>query len=391
MKNYDKIFLTFALILFGISIVYLSKGFYNLLIANDGTTATDLFARWLEQEYIYRGEYPYYARPGTSNVIKELGPVNSGGYPPWSFFTGILFFPGLSIQATRFYHGLLNFISIIILIIFSYQVTSPSSRAKALFAVASSLAISSNCTTLNVGQYGIIINALLISVYWTLQQNKLRWAGLLFSLAMVKPNISALYFFIFLIGRKYQAVWVSIIYSIGATLVICLITQMSPMSMIEDIFNQFDLFAMQGTPIMKFLINQLNLKIEPRILVLLLGGLGIISVVILFSFFRWVSLLSLFAIACVLGRICIYHLAYDNVMLVFLLLAFLRITYQAPKLLNIIIFTLLGLSLWLPAGLHVFLRKSWTSSQFLIWLIALGCLLFNEMNQKNQAATEILK
>jgi hypothetical protein len=198
-----------SFLLIGLSIAYLGKGFYYALFVYDFESAKDLWARWLEQQYIYQGQYPYYARPTRpTNVIEELGPVISGGYPPWSFLTGFLFVPNISWQATRFYYVLLNIISLIVLAIFSYSATGPKNKAQAFFAVAASLAISANCTTLRVGQYGLIINALLIGTFWLNQNKKSSWAGLFLGLAFVKPNISAFYFLIFLVRRQFKTILV---------------------------------------------------------------------------------------------------------------------------------------------------------------------------------------
>lgn len=368
-----------SFLLIGLSIAYLGKGFYHLIFVNDIESAKDLWARWLEQQYIYYGHYPYYARPNTPNVIEELGPVRSGGYPPWAFLTGFFFVPNFSWQTTRFYHGLLNIISLIVLAIFSYSATVPKNKAQAFLAVASSLAISSNCTALRVGQYGLIINAFLIGAFWMSQNRKYSWAGLFLGLALVKPNISAFYFLIFLVRRQFKIIIVFFLYLIFATFLISLLTKVSPISMFEDLINQLNYFVLKGTSLINYL--NFNKKIEPSLLIFMLGGVSLISLLMLFYWFRNASLLTLFAVSCVMARLCTYHRIYDDVMLVFLLLAFLKMLYENPQISKIVVFILLGLSLWLPAGVSTFVKSPWTIFQFTIWVIALGYILIDEIQQ----------
>ncbi|MTJ49317.1 hypothetical protein [Dolichospermum sp. UHCC 0259] len=53
----EKIIFCLSIILSVICFVYLTKGYYYLIIDKQG--AWDLHSRWQEQQYIYRGLYPY--------------------------------------------------------------------------------------------------------------------------------------------------------------------------------------------------------------------------------------------------------------------------------------------------------------------------------------------
>lgn len=369
-----------SFLLIGLSIVYLGKGFYDALFVYNDEAVKDLWARWLEQQYIYQGQYPYYARPTKPiNVIEELGPVISGGYPPWAFLTGFLFVPNFSWQATRYYYVFLNIISLIVLATFSYSVTAPKNKAQGFFAVAASLAIIANCTTLRVGQYGLIINALLIGAFWMSQNRKYSWAGLFLGLAFVKPNISAFYFLIFWVRRQFKIILVFFLYLIFATFLISILTQASPANMFVNLIPQLNNFVLQGTSLINYF--NFNKNIEPSFLIFIIGGVSLISLLTLFHLFRNASLLTLFAASCVMARLCTYHRIYDDVMLVFLLLAFLKMVYQNPQTPKIVVFILLGLSLWLPSGLSSFMDSPWTIFQFTIWVIALCYLLVDELQQ----------
>lgn len=372
--NLDNCLDILSIILFLIGIVYLAKGFYNLTLdQNEG--ARDLMERWQEQQYIYHRQYPYYARQGSENIIPEIGSIGSGGYFPWSFFTGFFLIPKISWEATRFYHAFLNLLSLVILGLFSYHIGLPYGRSKALFSLAASLAVSSNCTTLNNGQYGLIINALLIIFFEGIKRYKHGWTGLILGLAMVKPNISALYFFILIIYRRFQTISSFLIYIIGGSIFVAWIVRTSPFKMIGEIFQQSNYFAGRGNSAVNYFIK---FGLSPSAAVLVLGGSAILITLIIFYFCRSYSLLTLFAIASVMGRIATYHKFYDNVMVIFLLLAVLKMTWIKPHKFNFIILLLVGLSLWLPAKIIQFKADYGTAIQFIIWLFALGYLLFQE-------------
>jgi hypothetical protein len=149
--------------------------------------------------------------------------------------------------------------------------------------------------------------------------------------------------------------------------------------MFDDLIKQLNYFVLKGTSLLNYL--NFNKNIEPIFLIFIIGGVSLISLLMIFYLFRNASLLTLFAASCVMARLCTYHRIYDDVMLVFLLLAFLKIVYQNPQIPKIVVFILLGLSLWLPSGFSSFMDSPWTIFQFMIWVIALGYLLVDEAQQ----------
>jgi hypothetical protein len=343
--------LTPAKIIFALSTVltilcftYFIKGFYYLLIDEIG--AKDLYSRWQEQQYIYRGLYPYDIITGSPLIDPKIGAITSGGYPPWAFFSGFIFLPPIPWELTRWYHGFLNTISLVILAVFAYQIGKPYGKLKAWFTVVACLSISSHSTTLAVGQYGIIINALLIGVFWLLKKNYNLSAGFFLGLALLKPSISALYFFILVIRKRVDSIFVCGLYIVIGSSIIGVITQVSPIYMIEKMIKVSKYYVNSGYSGINVLTN---LGIDPATATILLAIVGTAVVISLFYLFKDHSLLFLFAITAVIGRLWTYHLVYDNVMLVFLLLAVIDLTFKKPNKSNILILTLVLLSLSLPA------------------------------------------
>jgi hypothetical protein len=365
-----------------LALAYLSKGFYTLAFDSSPSGGRDLLERWKEQQYIYLGIYPY--RMNTADINPELGRISSGGYPPWAFFTGFLMFPPISWTLTRFYQVFLNLISLGILSRFSYQLGLPFGKLSAYFFVVTSLAISSNCTTLNNGQYGLIVNALLIIVYWLLQVNKNYLAGVFMGIALVKPNISAPYLLSLAIKRKFKTVILAFIYIICATFAIARTTRLNFEEVIGRFLNQIKYVADDGTSGINILIK---FGIGKEITLFLLTAIAVVLGIVIFQKLRHTSLLTLFAAASVIGRVFTYHRAYDDLMLVFLLLALLTLTFSHPTRLNIIILSLLGLTLWLPLNLQNFASPYWSIFQSIVWLVSLAYLLFNSLTGNREQGT----
>jgi len=92
-----------------------------------------------------------------------------------------------------------------------------------------------------------------------------------------------------------------------------------------------------------------NFGINPLMATMLLAVLATAIIIGIFYLFKDNSLLFFFAIVSVMGRLWTYHLIYDNVMLIFLLLALINLTFNQSNKSNILILTLVLLSLSLPA------------------------------------------
>jgi hypothetical protein len=217
--NPEKIIVFWSICLLGLGLFDLSRGFYHLLFIDNA--AEDLFSRWQEQQYIYRGLYPYDVRLGSPYVAPEIGAIRSAGYPPWAFFAGFIFLPPLSWEFTRIYYAFLNLISLAVLLRFAYQIRI----------------IKDSKSFANLGYSGINI-----------------------------------------------------------------IT---------------------------------NFGIDPRMATLILSCAATLVTLMIFYIWRNYSLLTLFATASVIGRFWGYHRIYDDIMLIFLLLALLEVTFKNPHKLNI--------------------------------------------------------
>lgn len=374
-RRSDRIIFWLALLLGLLTLAYLARGFYVLTLHSGG--AKDLYYRWKEQLYIYRGVFPYIATGNSPLVDPDLGPIRSSGYLPWSFFAGFVLLPPIPFALLRWYHALLNLISIAVLAVFAYQIGRPFGKLQAGLAIAACLALGNTSNALGNGQYVMIINAFLIGMYWLLQKKHSALAGLFLGVALLKPTISMFYFFVLLARRKFAAAATCCLYLLATSCIIGLLVKVSPIAMISNVVGVSAYYAGNGYSNVNVL---LHLGIPPLVAVLL--SLLIFSTVtfVLFNWFKNHSLLFLFAIAALMGRLATYHLLYDNVMLVFLALALMQLALKIPSKSNILLLGLLLLSLLVPGRLASSAVAQ--GMQTLIWLATFFYLLIQQKHFK---------
>ena len=372
-----------GLCLLALLTAYLARGFYYLLF--DPAGAGDFHTRWKTMQYLYRGHYPY---PGiydsSVHFDPAIGKADYGGYFPWSFFSFIALIPPLSLTASKVYFAIVNLISLFVLGVFSYRSFAKYGKRERLFAVVSVLAISSHCTTLGVGQLGIVINAALVLMFECLNNRRLIWAGLWCGFALIKPNVSALYFLVLLTPARYRAAITTVGYVASTSFMVAVLTQRDTLSLIAQPLDKLYNYIDHASPVIAALV-QIGFSAQLVIpFVMLIGG-G--ACLLLLQKMGSMPLAYQFAIASTVGRVCTYHRAYDNVMLVFLYLSFLHFVLAQPQRPHRVMFYLLALSLWLPTAW--FEMQSMATMQSCIWIGAMAMLIKGYSSQPHSLAAPL--
>jgi len=154
-------------VLFLVAAAYHGRGYY--LLAVHETTASDLNDRWREQQSIICGatadlKGQRITREQQEALVPKYGfRVESnparGGYPPWSFLPGYVFY-GLPWPMTRIWFALLNLVLTTGIVVWlrqasRFQFPRPA-VSTSLLPLAAILAVSGFTRTLSMGQYGII-------------------------------------------------------------------------------------------------------------------------------------------------------------------------------------------------------------------------------------------
>lgn len=378
----------FTLILGIFALLYVGKGFYHLTLDNDPGIPIDLKLRWKEQQYVLKGINPYEVKAdwnrnmsghelqrarikGLVEVDPEIG-MPGPGYPPWAYGTGLLFAAPVDWVLARWCFAIIHCVLLAAMLLTLFQFTRSQGTHFAFFVCSAVLCISSICTSLGNGQYGIVVAVLLLLAIRL--ENRPLIVGLLVGLALVKPTLSLPFVVILLIKRQSLSLVIITLYLAIATGFTWWMTSTPPLDMIQQMLMAASHWGMETGADLISLLHRAGL--EKQTSSAMVAAIVVLSTVLLLWFYRRASPLTLFGICSVGARLWTYHRSYDNVILLFLLVALLVKARERPGTLVITAAGLLGMSLWLP----MFVIDN-SIGHFLIisvWLFALVVLLMEE-------------
>lgn len=405
--------------------MYVVRGGYHLVVRPEDPMegiGVDLRARWKENRYVFRGKNPYDVAETTiqrglnrhdhveairdmsqnrppptdrdAEIDADIGVMTVGGYPPWSFLTAAaVVLPVSNYQLTQLCFIAINLVSAAVVAVWAYRVGRPLGLASAALLAGSTLALISNYTVIRAGQYGIVINALLVGALWMESRARGVPSGVCLGMALLKPHIGWLFWPVFLVRRQYGVLLSALLYVSLATVTICWLTRTGPLEMLQQANRQTGGYAaMDGDSLLRILYL-LGVPSRTGTIILGLSGLGI--ALVLMARCRHCSILALYAIASVFGRLATYHHRYDNTMMVFLLVAAGRLALSRPSKGNITLFVLTGFTLWLPSLPGYLLGSMHAFDIFLsinhvitagIWMVTLAAVLGDELRQQAASA-----
>jgi hypothetical protein len=389
-----KHFRTTAVLLVGACILtilggaFLTNGLKTLTAPGFGA---DLTARWRELRLVLNGVNPYDVsasvseRPPTPAEAMRLNKLDSGlvepissvgyppsiGYPPWAFLTDMLLvYPG-DFRITQYFFAAVNVAALGLILAWAFSVARPYGASAGLFLSASVLAIFGNASTLRLGQYGIICNALLVGMLLAEERQKQVPTGLAFALSALKPNFSALYFVILVVRQRKIAIAIAALYTIIASLLVGYLVHVSPIEMTLQMLRQSSAVVEGGVGPVNVLLDY---QFPVSAVSIVFGLSGLVAGLLLITHWRNTSTLTLFSIAAVIGRLAFYHRQYDNVMLLFPLVALGLQMFEKPDIWRTGSFLIFACSLWIPLR-YVDYTHTVQVSLAIIWIFGLCNIL----------------
>jgi len=318
----------------------------------------DMGFRLHEYEWFREGRYPHPAIEAAPGAGRRPFSV----YPPYAFPMLALFFePGGRLQG-RVVVELLSGIALLGMAAFGRRAVP---AAAALAAVAGP-AIAGNGSAMALGQFSIICVGLLVALVLLLERGRSVAAGCCWALAMLKPQIALSFAALFLVHRQWRGLVVGVLILIAASAAACWWTEVSPLAVLRHSFLRSSFAFTAGGNVSGPAQLAAWLGIDASLvqwaslagLVGLTAGIGIA----LRRLPAAPDLLDLAGICGVLGALLVYHRHYDNVMLLFTLLAALRAATSRPSPTWTAAVIAMGLSVWIPQRLfeqapgHAFFR-----------------------------------
>ena len=185
-------------------------------------------------------------------------------------------------------------------------------------------ATASFCTTLANGQYGILVLALLAA---SLQLDEAGWpcaAGLLAGIACLKPNITGPFLFCFVARRQWRAIGGVAGYLAIASLWMWAAIHATPLETLGQMMRGGERFTKLGYGPISIAID---MGIKPQVATPLIAISVAVLTLVLCVMYRRRRPLELFAVAGVAARFWTFHQTYDNLSVIFLLVALTQLAW----------------------------------------------------------------
>jgi GT2 family glycosyltransferase len=375
---------------------------------------TDLYERLDEWRVFAQGIYPSHRL--ASPEQRALPHFRTSVYLPWALpLFGALFAWGGATQGTWLIQGL-SLLSLALLAAIGWRSLRAWGRAAAGLGALAPLAIAANSNALAQGQFSIVCMGLVGLQGLLLLRDRPLPAGICWALAMVKPQIAAVFALPLLLQRHRRGLALGLILLASLSAVALLHTHTDPrayltswLAVLPGFIGAGNVNAVVGLVVLARVASSPGLAAWGSLAVAALGVLWwwlrrqprkalleqdpACGLVVApkgnpsGNPWRWdlrhldriwrQNPLALSGLCAVVGAVGFYHRNLDNVMLVPALLASMRLTLQRPKVLEALLTVLMALSVWTPQRLLDALPGS-ALVQSLIWA-ALGIRLMAEL------------
>lgn len=339
-----------------LSVVYVMQGYRNALFLPRGSN--DLRLRFQEQQYILKRMNPnlvYEVLRGYSGSKRiEVDPAiglgdGGGGYPPWAYFTGMFLVPVVPWSTTKIYFACLNGVSLGVVAYFGFRVGRPYGRLPAIGMATSVLAMGGNSFALGTAQYGLIVNALIVGMTVCHRHDRPVVAGVLYGISLVKPSISAPYVFLLMVRQRWVTIGAAVGYVLIASGTIWWMTGSDPFTMLLQMVDSARAGGgTHGSTAYGPVTIAMFWGVPESVAMVSTAVIGLGLGWALTWAFRDSPELTQLAIASTIGYFWTFHRAYDDVMLVFLLIALGELALRDPRPGSSVVFLMAALLFWMP-------------------------------------------
>lgn len=340
--RFTSILLILAILLGLGGCAYLAKGFRVAWQGGD----TDLRIREQEWSDFEKGVYP------NKRLEQPVRAKVHSVYPPWALPLLMPFFGAGDFVAARLVLQGLSLAGLGVMMWFGWRQLAAHGWQAGLLGAAMAMAISGNCSAIALGQFSILCAGLLAGQILSMQSNLQILAGACWAFSMIKPQIALPFALLFLLERQWRGV-------LAGGLVLAALsagafgwTGVSPLDFFAAGPASEKLRFVRDSGFSGTLwIEWLDLP--PRAATgIALGVLGLCGITLLLRDWRGgIPMVNAAGVCAMLGFVLFYHRQYDNQILVPLMLAMAAVALQEKTILAIAFAALLGLSLYLPAGM----------------------------------------
>lgn len=323
------------------------QGFYELALREDSKVPGprsfaldplpyDLRMRWIEQIILGYGLDP--ARPESSSIpitgIEPLCPfvnvgqtyvihrnVRNAVYPPWSYAIAELFVPRWPWAFVRWAFAAWDLLALLVTIWCTWNLASnPRGSSDRTLLVLCLLSMDPLEYCLGIGQFSILVLALLMGVMTCTEQGYPILGGVLLGLAMIKPHLAIPFFLLPLSRRHWRTVATALTLVVALSMTTSVRTHSSILALLKSsstnaLYNKLNMEA----PGLLGLVSRSGLSYPTASEVLSVVGLVVLGLLLLRS--SRLQLVELGGLSAVVALTWSYSRRYDHVLLWFPLLA----------------------------------------------------------------------
>lgn len=342
----------------------------------------DLTMRHRELRLIEEGIYP---RRGMYPDLDQ-SKIPDSVYPPFSFPLIWLAAPFDEIKSNQAWLLAINILSVAGVAAFAANLGRPHGRSGALLLALSTTSLFSVSATMTIGQLSLVINGLLVIMLLAMQANRPWLAALAWCGSMMKPHSTLLAAALFLRRKFWPALIVAAFILTGFSWAVVWHCNLTLPELASFVASQpsFLKFISRGNSLTSLLAGY---GYSPLMLTLAaLCGVAVIRLVAARLAPRQPPLLIQLALTLGIMRIVFYHRPYDNIMLVFMIIALGKHALDKNTSMSWLFFVLTGLTVWLPWN-----PPNADSGRALInWLSSATCMDANAALQASSYAIMVI-
>jgi len=358
-----------------------ATGLGSLRLAHgDFPSGTDLHLRWVEQRNVVHGQ-----NPGTISADAvppyeqpdqiEDGLLVSTSYPPYAYITQMPFVWLVPWPAARLVFLAWTLAALVLISCWAHAQFRSRDSATRTAAVLLPWAIWPTSYCLSGGQYAILLTALLAGAFLLLQRGREAWAGVAVAFALLKPTLIAPFLLIFLLDGRWLLLAVAAVINIAATFAAWAITRCDPLTLLR----QAQAHVWHNRTTTQNLVTQLELHLpgfSPGLQTAITLAIGFAGAALIWLARRLgCGLLTQAGIAAVIALSWTYRKEYDAVLILFLVVALLRVALATGRGLARLCLVLMAAPLLTPFRLADHNSEILQGFELLTWLAAVACCL----------------
>lgn len=228
-KNFSRVIVKASLICFAANIF--------MLVTMLGRAAIfyDFDGQWALNAYALNGLDPYQVRGLETPLIEEIGTIRfDWSTMPWGLVLGNFFYPGfLSATSAAIYLIVMNVFFLLITARYLAKNLKVGLDGRIIFLVTTTAFLAHFAISTCFGNAGAIICCLLIICCLQADESPI-FAGMLLSLAMVKPQVALPICFALLLRKNFKVLLTAAAIDLAAWLVACVMTGELPWILLRE-------------------------------------------------------------------------------------------------------------------------------------------------------------